>query len=85
MTIQEINETFDCELLKMDGFDDCIEGVVTRINQSPFIVYDYQKVIDKLMTQGMSYEEAVEFHEFNQACAYIGESTPGFIIKNNEY
>lgn len=83
MTIDEIKESYDSELLVMDGYDDCIEGVVTRANQNPFVVYNYDKVINKLMKQGMSYHEAVDFHEFNQACAWIGESTPAFLHKHD--
>jgi hypothetical protein len=29
----------------------------------------------------MTYEEAVEYHEFNQAGAYVGELTPVFIVR----
>jgi len=81
MTIQEVKESYGSELLKMDGYDDCIEGIVTRVNQVPFIIYNYEKVITKLMKQGMTYHEAVDFHEFNQACIWIGESTPAFLHK----
>jgi hypothetical protein len=68
----------------MDGYDDCIEGIVTRVNQTPFIIYNYEKVITKLMKQGMTYHEAVDFHEFNQACVWMGESTPAFLHKIDE-
>jgi hypothetical protein len=85
MSIEEVSEILGEDLLKMDGYDDCIEGVVQKYGSQPFIVYDYNKVINKLMKQGMSYHEAVEFHEFNQACVYLGENTPGFIIKDNRY
>lgn len=84
MTIQEIKESYGSELLTMDGYDDCIEGIATRVNQTPFIIYNYEKVITKLMKQGMSYHEAVDFHEFNQACVWIGESTPAFLHKIDE-
>jgi len=66
-------------LLVMDGYDDCIVGVVSRFGTDPFVVYDRTKVIKKLMADGMTYEEAVEFHEFNQIGAFVGPHTPGFI------
>lgn len=70
----------DNELLTMDGFDDCIVGIGYRGgNQSTYVVYDTQKIINKLMKDGMSYHEAVEFHEFNQASAWVGDKTPGFV------
>lgn len=67
------------ELLLMDGYDDCIAGIVTRFGEEPFVCYDREKVIEKLQADGMSYEEAVEFHEFNQAGAFVGDRTPSFI------
>ncbi len=65
--------------LKMDGYDDCILGVCRRFGQEPILAYDYDKVIDKLVDDGMTYDEAVEYHEYNQAGAWLGEYTPCFI------
>lgn len=65
-------------LLVMDDFDDCIVGVCHRFNDS-FVVYDRKKVIAKLMADGMSEEEAEEFHSYNQLGGWNGEHTPGFI------
>ena len=65
-------------LLVMDGFDDCIVGVCHRFNDT-FVVYDRRKVIAKLMADGMTEEEAVEFHQFNQLGAWVGDHTPAFI------
>lgn len=76
--VKQISEEYP-DLLVMDGFDDCIAGVCQKYGLEPFVVYDYKKVINKLMKAGITYDEAVEFHEFNQACAYVGENTPGFI------
>jgi hypothetical protein len=68
------------EPLFMDGYDDCIAGMVRRFGMDiPIVCYDYKKVIDKLMGDGMTHEEAVEFFEFNQIGAWVGEGTPCFI------
>lgn len=68
------------ELLTMDGYDDCIIGIGYRAgNNDPYVVYDTKKIIHKLMNSGMSYHQAVEFHEFNQSCAWLGDKTPGFV------
>ncbi len=68
-------------LLKMDGFDDCIAGVVERIGQDPIICYDKAKVLDQMIvSDGMSYEEAVEYFEYNQIGAWVGDRTPCFLI-----
>ena len=65
-------------LLVMDGYDDCIVGIAQQFNRD-FVVYDREKVLAKLMTDGMSREEAEEYFEFNIVGAYVGESTPAFI------
>jgi len=69
------------ELTQMDGFEDCIAGVLERFGQPPIIVYDQQQVIAKLMAQGMSDEEAEEYYGFNQLGAWVGEHTPGFLVR----
>ena len=66
-------------LITMDGYDDCILGIGYRCEMEPYVVYDTNKIINKLMKDGMSWHEATDFHEFNQACAYVGPKTPGFI------
>lgn len=66
-------------MLKMDGFDDCIVGVVDRYGQEPIFCYSGRMVIERLMSQGMSEEEALEYFEFNQLGAWLGNETPCFI------
>ena len=74
--VEERNE----EALCMDGFDDCIIGVCYRINQPPITAYSLKKVIEKMVTEeGMSYEEAYEFYEYNQLGSWLGENTPCFL------
>jgi len=72
------------DLIKMDGYDDCIMGAVVRFGSDPFLLYDQDAVIEKLMDQGMTYEEAVEFHEYNQLGAWVGDATPAFLVKDWE-
>ena len=67
------------QILRMDGFDDCIMGICSRFGADPVLAYNRRKVIKKLMSQGMTREEAWEFHEFNQLGAWMGEGTPVFI------
>lgn len=66
-------------LLTMDGFDDCIAGVVERFGQEPIVCYDKSKLIDRMIEDGMSREEAVEFFEHNQIGSWVGERTPCFL------
>jgi len=75
------NDTQD--MLKMDGFEDCISGIVERFNHPPIVCYDKEKVLIKLTTQGLEPEEAMEYFEFNQLGAWVGETTPCFITHTN--
>jgi len=67
------------DMLRIDGYDDCAVGMVTRCGQDPFIVYDSEKIIDKLMEDGMDHDMAIEYFDFNIAGAWVGKGTPGFI------
>ena len=67
------------DLLKADGFDEAILGVVQRIGIEA-LCYDLNKVIEILMTRdGMDEEEAWEYYQFNIAGSWVGESTPLFL------
>jgi hypothetical protein len=39
-------------------------------------VYDGNKIVEKLVSEGMTQEEAFEFVGFNIEGAYVGEETP---------
>lgn len=81
MTREEILERFDEdeELMFMDGYDDCIVGIVERFGQAPIICYDKFKILESLVKDGMTEEEAEEFFYFNQIGAWVGDRTPCFI------
>ena len=64
----------------MDGYDDCILGVVERFGNQNHVLYDLEKVFEKLMSDGMTRDEAQEWYEFNMLGAYVGETTPSFLI-----
>lgn len=52
------------------------------------IIYDYEKMAEHLMDEdGMTYEEAVEFIDYNtvRACPYIGEGAPIIMRSIEEY
>ena len=67
----------------MTGFDDCIVGILERFGVDvPVVVYDREKVIQKLMDNGIeTYEEAEEFYHYNQLGAWVGDGTPAFLIR----
>tara|TARA_R110000787_G_scaffold273770_2_gene381583 strand:+ start:485 stop:832 length:348 start_codon:yes stop_codon:yes gene_type:complete len=72
-------------IMTMDGYNDCIIGVVSTFGGDQVIAYDIDKVITKLEERdGMSAIEAIEFFEFNMLGAYMGEGTPIFMCHLEE-
>ena len=61
-----------------DGFEDCIIGVLTE-GEVPRVVYDKWGMVTVLQEEGMTWEDAVEFLEFNVWGAYIGPGTPVYL------
>ena len=67
-------------ILTPDGFDDALIGVAQVFN-TLVAIYDREKCLTILQQRdGMSYEDAEEFFEFNVQGAYVGEQTPGFLV-----
>ena len=66
------------DLLRMDGFDDAILGVVERIGLQT-VCYDLNKVLEILMKQGMDEQDAWDWYQFNMIGALVGEATPVFL------
>ena len=51
----------------------------------PKAVYSEEKVLDVVVNRdGMTYEEAIDFFEFNVRGAYVGDQTPLFILSFDE-
>jgi len=69
------------DMMFMDGFDDCLIGTV-MITSKIVACYDVELVIKKHIVGGMTEDEAWEFFEFNQLSAYVGESSPAFLIRD---
>ena len=70
------------DALIMDGYDDCVIGVLERFGMEPIVLYDKEKVIEQLIAEGCdSYSGALEYYEFNQLGGYHGDKTPGFLIR----
>lgn len=73
-------EEYNPNALKAEGFDDAIIGIASRCGQNDIIAYDVSKCLTILQERdGMDYEEALEFFEYNVIGAYMGENTPIFI------
>tara|TARA_Y100000310_G_C20203948_1_gene588192 strand:- start:228 stop:524 length:297 start_codon:yes stop_codon:yes gene_type:complete len=65
-------------LLLADGFEDAFVGVVDGNSLPPKVCYDYDECI-KILERDMSYEEAIEYFNYNVEGAYVGEHTPCFM------
>jgi hypothetical protein len=63
------------EIIIFDGLDDAFIGVGYQFNKA-LACYDREKIIDTLIKDGMTAEEAIEYHDFNIVGSYLGEGTP---------
>lgn len=73
------------EALLADGFEDAFLGMCEVFNRPPLATYDRDKCIEILVKRDeMTYEEAVEFFEFNVSGAWVGENTPIFLTLRDE-
>ena len=85
MTRQQIEalvegELVEGELLFADGFNDCIIGVHRRtFDHAACVVYDRDAMIQQLIGDGLTFEEAEEHFDFNVAGAYMGKHTPIYV------
>ena len=76
----DVVQEWNPEAVTADGFEDCILGVANRFGMEPVVAYDYDKCINVLVQRdGMTYDEAVEFFEFNVTGAWVGNGTPVFV------
>jgi hypothetical protein len=67
----------DESALLMDGFDEAFIGFSRRMNEPLLAVYSWEKMMTVLQERdGMEYEEALEYIEFNVLGAWVGEQTP---------
>ena len=67
-------------LLIADGLDHAFVGLMMRFNVlEPIACYDYDRVIQGYIEEGMTEEEAIEFFEFNVIGAWVGERTPCYL------
>lgn len=68
------------KLVKADGFEDAIIGVGGRINMPEVLIYSYNKCVKILMKRdNFTYEEAIEWMDYNVVGSWVGETTPIFV------
>lgn len=68
------------ELLVLEGgeFDDAILGIA-EVDHRHVVVYSTSKIIDSLLADGLSIEDAYEHFYFNISGAYMGPYTPIYV------
>ncbi len=73
--LDDIIESFpDEDILKADGFDKAVIGIELDTMR---LIYSKLKCIEVIMlTADLTYDEAVEFLDFNVFGSYVGELTP---------
>lgn len=76
-TIEDFCINNEVTSLFADGFDDAIIGLGCCFD-SYKVIYDKKKIIE-ILEENMSYEEALEFFEFNILGSYVGKETPVFL------
>ena len=76
--LSEYNE----EMLFADGFDDALIGVCFKFGNVGCAAYNLERCYQILMEKNdeMTYEDAVEYMDYNVLGAYVGEHTPVFIL-----
>jgi hypothetical protein len=67
------------EALLADGFESCLLGYTCNHHHPVVAVYDLGACVRKLMDDGLSDEEAVEYLSFNTLGAYVGPDGPLFV------
>lgn len=71
--LDKILSAFEDDMfLKIDGHDNAVIGVDLK---SMRLIYSVEAIIKNLMND-MSEEDAVEYYEYNIACAHLGDLTP---------
>lgn len=71
--IEEIIEQYyDEEILKADGFDDAVIGIEENDMR---LIYSVSKCL-KILELEMSDVDALEYFTFNVSGAYVGKKTP---------
>ncbi|HLA89211.1 MAG TPA: hypothetical protein VJL28_02120 [Gemmatimonadaceae bacterium] len=73
------------DALLADGFEDAFIGLARRCGQPTLVTYDTDKCLEILIARdGMTYEEAVEYFEFNVVGAWMGPNTPLYLYRHVE-
>jgi hypothetical protein len=77
---QKLSDIYGEDLMFADGFDDAILGVATGFD-SARVVYCYASMVEVMMKDSdMSYEDALDWIEYNTLGSYVGKNTPIYVM-----
>ena len=68
---QEMLMDFAEEAIVLEGFDDCIVGLTEEFGHGFRVLYSVKCIVNKLMQDGMSEDEALEYYGYNILNAYL--------------
>lgn len=68
-------------LLEPAMFDRAIVGVAVQAGGLQAVAYDADTIIQLLIEEGLTWDDAMDHFEFNIAGAYVGPHTPVFLYK----
>ena len=77
--IDELGDEYEHDMMVVAGHDEAILGTVENAEGYTVVAYSKGGIVEGLVRQGMTLEEALEFFDFNIAGAYVGVGTPVFI------
>lgn len=80
--LAELSQELDEDILKIDGFDNCVIGYSMDMVDGHSVVrlvYSITLIICALVAQDMDEEEAIEYFDYNIQGAYMGPRTPIYV------
>ena len=77
---ERLSDLYGEELLFADGFDSAIIGVAGG-HDSQRVVYCYATMVESCMEEfGMTYDDSIEWIEYNTIGSYMGRHTPIYVM-----
>jgi len=68
------------DILFCDGHDNAFVGFMWKFGcKEPISAYSQKKIIENLMADGKTFDEAQEYFDYNIIGAWVGPGTPVFI------
>jgi len=77
--ISEFASAFGEDVILYEGLEKAFIGMSFRFGQEPIACYDFDKIIEILIEDGMSEEGAVEYFDYNIIGGWVGDYTPCFL------